>query len=89
MYIQNPSKVGFRHIVKHFWVSIKPQKWYFSVSVIGFSFAVGLQAALPIYYKKLFDLLAGVEKGGEIVTMIFTMLFIILFVTFPETNKCQ
>lgn len=70
-------KVGVLDILRAMWAGIRPQEWLFFVGVSAFLIDQTLRAAaVPLYYKQLFDTLTA--PGENIQSLIPALLGIVL-----------
>ena len=75
--------VSFRGIARHYWHELKAYKWTFVLLFLIYGFATLAQAVIiPIYYKKIVDVLSGVgtrlELAGPLMQTIVGLVIVML-----------
>ena len=76
--MQTNQEIKIKHIFKHFWKAIKPQKWSFFSMLTFFVFSNILHILIPLYYKKFFDLLGQNEYKNILSIQLVDIIIMVL-----------
>jgi ATP-binding cassette subfamily B protein len=73
------SSIKIRQIFKHFWIGLKPTRWFFISSYLLYFLSNMVFIIVPTYYKKFFDILGqNVNRGSSMSSLIHIIVIVLV-----------